>query len=227
MTLTCEQSDELLSAWFEGDLDPLQHGAVTDHVTHCLRCAAIVRDIDAIRHDAANLPEMSPPRDLWEGIAARTVAPVLRVSTSPGPSRRRVLWTRAAAAVLLIAGVSGVTYSMAAWRNAAATTTLLADSGDSFAGTAVNPTPVTSQVVYSREIARLRTILDERRGGLDSTTIGVVEHSLATIDRAIEEARAALASHDSSPFLQDQLDRALQKKLSVLRTVVLMPAEAS
>jgi hypothetical protein len=78
------------------------------------------------------------------------------------------------------------------------------------------------EVVYGQEIARLRTILDQRRPDLDSSTVSAVEKSLKAIDVAIADARAALAADGSSQFLTEQLNRALEKKLGVLRRVALL-----
>ena len=88
----------------------------------------------------------------------------------------------------------------------------------------VGPPPLL--VTYNLEISRLRAVLDQRRGTLDSATVAIVEQSLTTIDRAIANARAALARDSASLFLSDQLSRALEKKLGVLRTVALLPARA-
>ena len=70
-------------------------------------------------------------------------------------------------------------------------------------------------------------ILEQRRGDLDSTTVTTVEKSLKAIDQAITDARAALVGDGSSTFLNEQLNRALEKKLGVLRRVALMPVGSS
>src|SRR3990172_4849231 len=41
MTITCEHVDTVLSAWFEGDLEPAERHAVDAHLRECLRCASI------------------------------------------------------------------------------------------------------------------------------------------------------------------------------------------
>jgi hypothetical protein len=84
-----------------------------------------------------------------------------------------------------------------------------------------------AEVIYAQEITRLRTILDVRRTSLDTATIKTVEKSLLAIDQAIEDARRALAGDASSQFLTEQLNRALEKKLGVLRRVALLPMGAS
>lgn len=229
MTMTCERVDELLAAWIEGDLDREAREAVGGHLRQCLRCAAIVRDLNAIRREAARLPGLEPSRDLWAGIAARIEAPVVDVGSHRAPARRRLAWGLAAAATLLVAVTSGITWTLAR-RDADSS---VAGAGDSVpaagspVATVAGVRPLTPELVYDREINELRAVLDQRRSLLDSATVAAVEQSIRIIDTAIAEARAALARDASSAFLHDQLNRALQKKVGVLRTVALLPAGAS
>ena len=248
MSITCEHLDSLLSAWFEGDLGDADRRAVDSHLRECLRCAKIVRDIEGIRHDAANLPEVAPTRDLWAGIAARIEAPVIDLTTRQASARtpQRRTWQMAAAAVVLMAASSGVTYVLtksdqqlasSEQRTADSITTPVAVTPD----VVVPPRPsrekgspvlvsseaVAPEITYNQEITRLRAILDQRRTTLDPSTIAVVEQSLRTIDLAIADARAALTTDASSPYLNEQLNRALEKKVSVLRRVALLPVGAS
>ena len=244
MTMTCEHVDNVLSDWLEGDLDLPQRRAVDAHLRECLRCASIVRDIDGLRRDAANLPGLAPSRDLWDGIAARIETPVVEITprqAAATPVRRT--WQMAAAAVVLMAASSGITYLVATGGSGQVGSTVAA--GDTNAiGTPANVVvpsrpssggatllvraePMAAEVVYAQEISRLRIILDERRGSLDSATINTVEKSLIAIDKAIADARRALAGDASSQFLTEQLNWALEKKLGVLRRVALLPVRAS
>ena len=248
MSITDEHVDSLLSAWFEGDLGDADRRAVDSHLRECLRCAKIVRDIEGIRHDAAKLPELAPSRDLWTGIAARIEAPVIDLTTRQAPARmpQRRTWQMAAAAVLLMALSSGVTYvfTTSDQRSAISQTADSVNTSTPVAatpGVVVPPRPsrdkgspvlvsseaVAPEITYNQEITRLRAILDQRRSSLDASTIAVVEQSLRTIDQAIADARAALTTDASSPYLNDQLNRALEKKVSVLRRVALLPVGAS
>jgi len=92
--------------------------------------------------------------------------------------------------------------------------------------TALVSQPPVSEVetVYGREIARLRQIIDQRRGTLDTATVGVIERNLAIIDQAILESRAALARDPASALLNEQLNNALERKVELLRAAVLLPA---
>lgn len=250
MTITCEHVDNVLSVWFEGDLGLPERRDVDAHLRECLRCASLVRDLESIRRDASKLPELAPSRDLWEGIAARIETPVIELAPRQAPAPARRTWQMAAAAVVLMAVSSGVTYLLTTSEQRSASSeqqTAAATGSDSLVaiptagGSRVVPPPRPSsgsavlvaaepmapEVMYGQEIVRLRTILDQRRPGMDSSTVAVVEQSLKAIDLAIADARAALAADGSSQFLNEQLNRALEKKLGVLRRVALLPVGAS
>jgi hypothetical protein len=80
-----------------------------------------------------------------------------------------------------------------------------------------------ARATYDREIAALRGILSERRGGLSPSTVEILEQNLRIIDQAIEQSRAALARDPASVFLDQQLNNALEKKIELLRTAALLP----
>lgn len=249
MHLTCEHVDRLLSAYFEGDLGASERGAVDGHLRECLRCAALVRDLERIRAAAASLPPLEPSRDLWAGIAARIETPVVEIASRQPPARARRRWQTAAAAAVLVAASSGITYVLAT--GGSATAAAVSDGreagrealpvaanepgvvvpdrprGGNGSPVLVRAEPLAPEVMYGQEIARLRAILDQRRADLDSATVAAVEKSLGAIDQAILDARAALAVDAQSRFLNDQLNRALEKKVGLLRRVALMPLGAS
>ncbi|HET9684440.1 MAG TPA: zf-HC2 domain-containing protein [Gemmatimonadaceae bacterium] len=104
-------------------------------------------------------------------------------------------------------------------------------SGTSRSG--VNPTarlasaaPVMKEAepVYDQEIGKLRAIVKERRSQLDPKTIAVLEQSIAVIDSAIAQSRAALAKDPSSGFLATQLNQSLDKKVELLRMAASLPS---
>jgi hypothetical protein len=81
-----------------------------------------------------------------------------------------------------------------------------------------------TQPVYDQEISKLRAIVKERRSQLDPSTIAVLEQSIAVIDSAIVQSRAALAKDPASGFLATQLNHSLEKKVELLRTAALLPS---
>jgi hypothetical protein len=78
--------------------------------------------------------------------------------------------------------------------------------------------------VYGKEIDMLQRIVTDRRTQLDSATIAVIERNLRIIDAAIAQSKAALLKDPASLLLSDQLTRALDKKVELLRTAAMLPA---
>lgn len=88
---------------------------------------------------------------------------------------------------------------------------------------AANPTrSFALDTLYGQEIALLRTVAEEQLGLLDSTTVNIVRRNLDIIDQAILESRAALDRDPNSGFLLDQLDRAYERKVDLLRRLALL-----
>jgi hypothetical protein len=83
---------------------------------------------------------------------------------------------------------------------------------------------IPSEAVYSKEIAALQHIVNDRRTQLDSATIAIIERNLRIIDLAIAQSKAALAKDPASRLLTDQLTRALDMKVELLRRAAMLPA---
>lgn len=108
--MTCAKVDDALLEYLEETLDGETRAAVDEHVAECLRCNAILRDIGAIRVEAARLPELAPSRDLWAGISTRIEPTVVPLGRSGQEPRRRWIPLAAAAAAALVIGTAGITY---------------------------------------------------------------------------------------------------------------------
>ncbi|CAN5372301.1 hypothetical protein BH09GEM1_BH09GEM1_30330 [soil metagenome] len=78
--------------------------------------------------------------------------------------------------------------------------------------------------VFNSEISKLRRIVRERRSQLDPRTVAVLEQSIAVMDSAIAQSRAALKKDPASGFLATQLNHSLEKKVELLRTAALLPS---
>jgi Putative zinc-finger len=78
--------------------------------------------------------------------------------------------------------------------------------------------------VFNSEISKLRQIVRERRSQLDPKTVAVLEQSIAVMDSAIAQSRAALKKDPASGFLATQLNHSLEKKVELLRTAALLPS---
>jgi anti-sigma factor RsiW len=116
--LSCARIDDRLADYLEGDLAAGERVALEAHIASCVRCTALVRDLESIRSDAGELGELTPSRDLWSGIAERIETPVVpltvRAAVVPNvaPARRAERWRLAAVAAALVAVTAGVTYTL-------------------------------------------------------------------------------------------------------------------
>jgi hypothetical protein len=122
----------------------------------------------------------------------------------------------AAAAVLLIAVSSVVTVWLTRDANAPV---VRATTG----APTVDLVRLESQ--YSSEVVELQQTLREQRAQLAPETIAILEENLAIIDRAIQEARGALANDPQSPMLGELLKSAYQRKLDLLKQAARSSAE--
>jgi len=149
--MNCTAFDETLADYLEGDLGVSERPVVEAHLASCVRCAALVRDLQRIRDSAGELGELVPSRDLWAGIATRIEAPVVslapRAALRPRSAERLRL---AAVAAALVAVTAGVTYTLTsrgavAPDGAVALVTARGRSNDSGLGVAPNDSaPVTA-----------------------------------------------------------------------------------
>ena len=116
--INCARVDDKLAEYLEGDLAAGERIALEAHIASCVRCTALVRDLEGIRSDAGELGELAPSRDLWSGIAERIETPVVpltvRTVATPNVDRRRggERLRLAAVAAALVAVTAGVTYTL-------------------------------------------------------------------------------------------------------------------
>ena len=105
-SMTCDALEALIPDYLEGALDMPTRVAVRVHLDSCESCRELVSDLTRITREAGSLPDLVPPRDLWEGIAARIEAPVIELAQPAAPTRQHVKWNRmrlvAAAAALVL-----------------------------------------------------------------------------------------------------------------------------
>lgn len=77
---------------------------------------------------------------------------------------------------------------------------------------------------YDASIAALEQALAEGRGKLDPKTLRTIERNLRIIDRALHEAREAVAADPNNTWLQSHLAATMKRKVDLLRTATLLTA---
>jgi hypothetical protein len=81
-----------------------------------------------------------------------------------------------------------------------------------------------SDTHYNEAVADLEQALDAGRTHLDPATVRILEENLASIDRAIDQSRRALAADPANVYLNRHLADARQRKLSLLRRATALAA---
>src|SRR3954465_6947455 len=160
--MDCTTLDDQLADYLEGDFASADRRQTEAHLATCARCTPLVRDLERIRADASELPELTPSADLWSGIARRIEAPVVPLAPRAAPNvttRRRFERLRTAAiAAALVAVTASVTYTLTVAR-------VSARSGESIAAdTQGAPTPDTNAASSVRD--------EPRRDTLPSSNVG-------------------------------------------------------
>lgn len=226
----CDAFDAALPDALDGALDAPARAEFDAHRASCQRCAALVTDLEALMHNARQLPELTPSRDLWPGIADRIAPRVLDLPTrAPAVTTARVpFWPRVAAAAALVAvSVSGTVLVMRASGGMRTDTNASVAEGP---GQPPRPRPTlvnrpSADETLSGEMRVLEEAVASRAGDLDPATAEIVRRNLAIIDRAIADARTALARDPANSLLYRQLTRVLGKKVELMRKAALLPSQ--
>ncbi len=214
-----DQWTERLSEYLDGELSPAEREGLESHLADCAGCRAVLAELGQVAARAARLPVHQPPARVWAGIAAAIgltgesrVVPI--ASRRPGRRISLNLAQLAVAAVLLLmlgAGGAWVLLRPAAPPMVAARTDSVAQT------TPLRPVANFGRGRPDSAIAELERVLAEERGHLDTTTVRVIEENLSRIDRAIGEARSALARDPNNTYLNDHLAQTMRKKIELLR----------
>lgn len=218
-----DQWTDRLSEYLDGDLSDTERSALESHLAACAECEATLVGLRRLVRRAGALQDPLPARDLWPAIAER-------IGAAPAGRRPPRRWSfslpQLAAAAIALMTVSGGT----AW--------LLHPAAEAFPVRATAPAPDNVVPVALTPVGRaeqsydaaaddLERVLEEGRGRLDTTTVRVIERNLAVIDRAIAEARRAVAADPANAYLNTHLADTMQRKLELLRHAAALVSTAS
>jgi putative zinc finger protein len=222
-----DQWTNRLSEYLDGTLALNETAALDAHLAGCAACRATLDELKRVVARARALEDRPPAADLWAGIAQRigvsSGQPVVSLAERrAGGARRRLVFSvpQAMAAGVALMILSGG----AAWLSLRPRATSTATTTPAFTQPAPGPgagrtatwVPEGSRN-YETAIQDLQQALDRGRGQLDSATVRKLEQSLATIDRAIAQAQAALAADTSDTYLYHHYTETMQRKLELLK----------
>ena len=205
--MTCEQCHAWLGDAVDGTLDEDRQAQITAHVAGCAACRDLLNDLTSIRVAAANLERRIPPPEVWRSIAER-------VERSSPRSQRTQFVRFAAAAVLVMMLGAGAWFGISReWRgaNGGASSALVQSAASELQ---------LAEQHYQNAITALEQLTDDKNNALDPSVAADIARSLSSIDRAIDDSRAALKSEPNSFVAQTSLLEALRMKVALLQETV-------
>jgi hypothetical protein len=213
-----EWTDQL-SGYLDGELAVAERTALEAHLETCAGCREVLDDLRQVLAAAPAYRGTVPDRDLWPGIA-RAIDRKREARLPVAPAGRRThRFTRlelAAAAVLCMAIGGGTVWMLRGdGRGSAGPTEVATLTQAPGSDPAVLPARATE--AWDAAVADLERMLRDGRTRLDTATVRVVEENLALIDRAIAEARAAIAADPANAFLNGQVAANMRLKVDILR----------
>jgi hypothetical protein len=226
---------DVLNDYVDGLLDQRAALAVSEHLSGCSECSVQHARLTSVLTSVEALPRsVLPADDMWGELKQilelrkEIVLPVpaakpasgSRINVAPRtPWRSRALL--AAAAVILVAASSGITATVLQNRYENQTAKSVPEFRAPVAPETDNPGLLISfrlaEGEYDRAIRQLAQAVDDQRNRLNPETIRTVDRSLAVVDSAIAEAKAALLADPNNGTLVDLLSASYQRKLDLLR----------
>jgi hypothetical protein len=215
-----DQWTDRLSEYLDGDLPATERATLETHLASCAECRATLADLRGVVARAQALEPRPPATNLWPGIHAR-LTPAVRLTPGrrPGVDRRRFsltagqLLAASVALVLLSGGAVWVALNPERPAEIASDITVPQTQGARGAERFVSR----SVTVQTDAVLELEEALARNEGQLDTATVRVVRQSLATIDRAIAQARRALRRDPGNAYLNLHLSNTMRQKIELLR----------
>jgi anti-sigma factor RsiW len=218
-----DQWTDRLSEYLDGELKGSERALLEAHLERCEDCQETLAGLRRVVTRARSLEDRPPAADLWAGVAQRIGA---QQSVTPA-ARRRLTFS---VPQLLAAGIALALLSASgAWMLHPAVQTVAVQPAspgpaDVTVSTVGAPSAIRS---YDAAVSDLERLLEQGRGRLDTATVRVLEQNLAIIDRAIADARRAVAADSANVYLNTHLAETMRRKVDLLRQAAALVAAVS
>jgi len=220
--MICQELDDRLDGWVDDTLPEAEKREAEAHLATCADCREQERRLRQLLTHASALPRsVSPPRDLWPGIAERI------------ERRRAWSWPRleawqpalAVAATVVIA-LGAVLFGRQSPAPAPVHTVVIPSPAISDpvrlhpAAVEMDPGLVAMESDYQAAANALLEALLARKDEMEPETLASVQRNLAVIDEALGEVHRALEKDPNRPELGRMLVSTHRKRVDVLRQMV-------
>jgi anti-sigma factor RsiW len=213
-------NDATIHDYVDESLGAGARAEVERHLEACGACRLLVEDLREIRRVASALDLREPPARAWSRIerAIHLEPATNRMAAGPAAAGRHVMaryaWLAAAAALVIATGVGFRLYTTDRAGTAAENA---ASAGASEAAQAVEAELREAESHYEKAIKGLEQITSSEQNTLDPRTAATLQKSLAVIDQAINESRAALHVQPDSEPAQQSLLESFKSKIALLQ----------
>jgi predicted anti-sigma-YlaC factor YlaD len=218
--MTCREMDDRLDEWVDDTLPGVERREAEAHLAACTDCRQQEQRLRELLTHAAALPRsVSPPRDLWPGIAESL------------EGQRAWSWPRFAAWPPALAVAAAVVIALGAVLfgrpSPAPVHTVVIPSPAVSEGARLHPAAlemgsglVAMETDYQAAANALMEALLERQDEMEPETLASVQQNLAVIDQALAEVHRALEKDPNRPELGRMLVSTHRKRVDVLRKMV-------
>jgi hypothetical protein len=238
--MNCENCQNFLSSFLDGELDETSSANVKAHLAMCAPCAEICEDFASIIGfcgEPTNT-EIPPPNSqaLWcriNNIIETEIKPELEIVSAPKSGRLSLLWnrtwslsmTQAFSAVMGVAVISSL-LTVVGIKNfvlsANTETGAPPSTFEKFLGqVGIVETPQTSREKRLKEqqiaIEYWNKRVETRRQQWDKNIRAAFERNLSEIDQAVSEYNQILETNPQDEISSEMLDTTLNEKMELLR----------
>jgi anti-sigma factor RsiW len=220
MTTNHSRWTDQLSAYLDGELPAEKRAALEEHLGSCVACRSVLEDFQAIVAAAPQYAGREPEQDLWPEIrdeidAGREVPLTPRRRALP---RMFTLPQMVAASIAFALVSSSAVYFLLRPEPVPVATVQPPVAAPPGSLAAPSFRSVRAGAAYDQAVSDLERVLAEGRNRLDPRTLKVIEDNLGVIDRALAEARAAIAADPAAnSYLSAQVVANMHRKLELLR----------
>ncbi len=227
-----DQWTDRLSAYLDDELSATERAAFERHLVECEECHTTLNQLGSVRTWAEGYEGLPTSEAVWVGVregikGGSADAKVVSIQDAR-PRWRRL---RIAVPLALAATMALVVVGVGSWWVGRATAPrreiVVSTMPARLLTTSSQAQSLLAAERYGAAIAQLEQVLLTNGGQLDTATVRILNRNLAVIDRAIRQAREALATDPGSAYLADHFTHMMQRKLTLLRRVASAGVAAS
>src|SRR5436853_3284038 len=223
--MSCDQCQEVMSEYIDGDLERGEEAQVEKHLSRCETCQAVRDDLVQIVHFSRNLPDHAPGVGLWSRIQAEIQA---ERRTGTSSFKAGVLWNNlrtgsftfsfpqlavAASALILVM----VSLSVLRWGagNAETVQSLQPDSQSEQSVQSAVVEPANMQDILQK-LGELKSNVELRKAGWNPEVRDIFDRDILYIDQTLVECNHAIQDNPKDDICREMMLNACREKMRLL-----------